>query len=149
MKFVLTFFLIAAGFAIAEEDGKVEGLGELGQAANSRFHVGATFASVPDELQIELLLKPKEGVLVRAIEKESPAAKAGLKEGDVISKIGDAVLMSIGQLNRAFDQAGADAKPIEITILRGEELKTVSVKPVKRAGAGPGLGENPFAPKSR
>ena len=148
MRLLLTF-LFAAGIALAQEDGKVEGLGELGEAAQSRFHIGATFGSVPEDLQFELLLKPKEGLFVHAVEKEAPAAKAGLKKGDVISKIGDAALMSIGQLNRAFDLAGKDAKPIEFTILRGEELKVVSIKPVKREGAAPGLSENPFAPKSR
>ncbi|MFT5466348.1 MAG: serine protease Do [Verrucomicrobiales bacterium] len=147
MKFLLSF-LLATGFSFAQETGKVEGLGELAETAQSRFHIGATFAAVPEDLQFELLLKPKEGLFVREVKKDSPAAKAGLKEGDVIAKIGDAALNSIDQLNRAFDLAGKDAKAIELTIYRAEELRKISVTPAKREGAAPSLSDNPFAPKS-
>ena len=49
--------------------------------------LGVGTSSVPEALAAHLNLKPEEGVLVRSLDPNGPAAKAGLAEHDVITKI--------------------------------------------------------------
>ncbi|MBE7440268.1 MAG: M28 family peptidase [Spirochaetales bacterium] len=65
-----------------------------------------------------------DGILVGAIRKEAPIANSGLKEGDVIQKIGSESILTMRDLMRFLDQASAE-KEYEFTIRRKEEVLTV------------------------
>jgi serine protease Do len=67
----------------------------------------------------------KEGVLVRSVMKDSPAAKAGLKAGDVILKIDDTTVGSPSDVTAAV-RSMRDKKGFPITILRDRKELTVT-----------------------
>lgn len=66
------------------------------------------------------------GVIVYNVEEKSPAAKAGLKSGDVIVKINDEDVVSVGYLRYYLYNYNVGDK-ITITYLRSGETKTTSV----------------------
>jgi membrane-associated protease RseP (regulator of RpoE activity) len=66
------------------------------------------------------------GVVVAGVMPDSPAAKAGLRRGDVITAVGGQPVRDPGELRHAIQQAGA-GQEIALTVLRGqgkEEVKT-------------------------
>ena len=65
-----------------------------------------------------------DGVTIGTVTKDSVAAKAGLKTGDKILKIGDTAIQSQREFRRAM--AGGDKKK-SLTFSRGGEQKTVEV----------------------
>ena len=69
-------------------------------------------------------LAPIDAPLIRAVEDNGPAARAGLRRGDVIVRIGDASIASIDDLHRAL--VGV-ARTVEIGIVRGSEELSVLV----------------------
>lgn len=66
----------------------------------------------------------KEGVLVRSVKPDSPAAKAGLRAGDVIVKAGDERVSKPRDVSRVLRSAD---KPLQLTIVRDKREMTVSV----------------------
>jgi serine protease Do len=66
----------------------------------------------------------KEGVLVRSVKPGSPAAKAGLRAGDVIVKAGDERVSKPRDVSQALRSAG---KSLPLTILRDKREMTVTV----------------------
>ena len=105
----------------------VEGLADritaLGRGeAPRRRHLGVGLAPahVARRLRQAVGLPEREGLLVREVEDDSPAAKAGIAEGDLIVSVGDRAITSADDL---FDALGADGDLV-ITVVRGaEELK--------------------------
>lgn len=67
------------------------------------------------------------GVLVKEIEKESNAEKAGLKAGDVITKIGDETIRRIDDVHEALEDADEGDK-VAVEILRKGKKNTVSLE---------------------
>lgn len=63
-----------------------------------------------------------EGVLVRDVSANSPAAKAGLKAGDVITRVDDATVKTVGDLREHLREK-RDQKSVSLTIVRqGSEM---------------------------
>ncbi|MEZ6119256.1 MAG: site-2 protease family protein [Pirellulaceae bacterium] len=71
-----------------------------------------------------------EGVEVMGVMDGSPAAKAGLQEGDRIVKIGDEDLTAVPQLIQAVQEHGSEA--MKLTVKRGDESLELEVTPEKR-----------------
>ena len=85
-------------------------------------------------------LKDAGGALVAEAEPQSPAAKAGLKSGDVITSINGEVVKDPRDLARRIAAISPDTT-ISIEYVRGGEAKTVhaTVTPMQQiAGHGPG-----------
>jgi serine protease Do len=68
-----------------------------------------------------------EGVLVREVNSGSPAEKAGLKAGDVITKINDERIRSIGDLHEKL-AAKHDGKTVKLGILRNRSEMNLTVE---------------------
>jgi serine protease Do len=58
-----------------------------------------------DEQQFAEFFGVKDGVLVKAVDSNSPAERAGIKAGDVIVKVGDTRVGSLRELNVALRNA--------------------------------------------
>ena len=67
-----------------------------------------------------------EGVLIREVNAVTPAAKAGLKAGDVITKVDGNAVKSLGELRDNLREK-RDQKSVSLTIIRDGAEKSVSV----------------------
>jgi len=68
-----------------------------------------------------------EGVLVREVFPDSPAAKAGLKAGDVITSVGGDRIRTASELREKL-RSGKDAKSLSLGVLRNKSSLTLSVE---------------------
>jgi S1-C subfamily serine protease len=68
-----------------------------------------------------------EGVLVREVFPDSPAAKAGLKAGDVITSVGGERVRTINELRDTL-RGGKDAKSLSLGVLRNKSSLNLSVE---------------------
>jgi serine protease Do len=69
----------------------------------------------------------KEGVLVSSIAEESPAARAGLRAGDVIASVGGAAVKTPADLSRAI-RAIPDGQEVAIAVVRNRQRLAVKIK---------------------
>jgi serine protease Do len=67
----------------------------------------------------------KDGVLVRSVMKDTPAAKAGLKAGDIIVKVGDTKVTTPNEVTSAI-RAMHDKKAVPLTIIRDHRETTLT-----------------------
>jgi serine protease Do len=91
-----------------------------------RPHLGVALAppEVAAKLRRSVGLPERAGLLVRAVESDSPAARAGLAEGDLLTAVGDVQLTSIDALYSALATAGDS---VDVTVLRGTDERVVTV----------------------
>lgn len=94
-------------------------------------------ADVAARLRRSVGLSERTGLLVRAVEPESAAGRAGMGEGDLLVRAGNAELLSVDDLHRALAEMADDS--LVVGILRGaEELTVTVVFEVKGADPEPG-----------
>ena len=76
-----------------------------------------------------------EGILVTSVNDNSPAAKAGLKAGDVITAVDGEKVSSPGDISRAIGKKQDGA--VTLTVVRDRNTRSVVVTPEKPpAGTG-------------
>jgi len=68
-----------------------------------------------------------EGILVRGVFEDSPAAKAGLKVGDVITSLNGDRIRTIGELREKM-VANKDQKTVKLGVLRNKSTLTLTVE---------------------
>lgn len=120
------------GFAIPINDAKVYVQSLEKSEKISRPSLGVSLINVTDTYrlyyyQINIDRNIKSGVVVSNVESNSPASKAGLQKGDVITKIGDKDIKNISKLKYYLYQYNI-GDTIEVTFIRNNEHKTVSIK---------------------
>ena len=69
------------------------------------------------------------GLLITSVDDNSPAAKAGLKAGDVITAVDGEKVASPGDVSRAISKK--EDGPVSLTIIRDRNARTVTVTPEK------------------
>jgi serine protease Do len=77
----------------------------------------------------------KEGVLVRSVIKGTAAEKAGLKAGDVITRIGDKAVTSSKGISNAL-RAVPSGKPFPVTVVRDHKEMTVTATIEQKSSGG-------------
>ena len=114
-----------------------------------RGFLGVSVQSLNLELAKSFKVPNAKGALVASVGPKSPAARAGLEEGDVIIKVGGQAVDSA----RALRLLIAQTKPntdVQVTVLRNGEQKTFTATlgelPRQTAKAGPGGREGFSAP---
>ena len=90
-------------------------------------YMGATLSSVNALNARTNKLSTDSGAYVASVVEDGPAAKAGIQEGDVITKLGDDEITSADGLIIALRSHEVGEK-VEITLMRGKEEKTVTVE---------------------
>ncbi|HEX2844848.1 MAG TPA: S1C family serine protease [Candidatus Limnocylindria bacterium] len=112
--------------AIAADASLADRLGALGRGetpTRRRLGVGLAPAHVARRLRRAVGLPERDGLLVREVEDDSPAASAGIAEGDLIVGVGDRDVTSADDL---FDALGTSGD-LEIRLVRGADELTVTV----------------------
>jgi serine protease Do len=115
--------------AIATDDALKSRVGALGRGESTtrrRIGVGLAPSHVARQLRRAVGLPERDGLLVREVEDDSPAAKAGIAEGDLIVSAGGRDITSADDLFDAIGSVDADAS-LEIGLVRGTEERTVTV----------------------
>lgn len=97
--------------------------------APQRVRLGVAIAPprVARRLRRAVGLPERDGVLIRGVERGSPADRAGLERGDLIVAAGGRDLDRMDALYEALDGAGAAGR-LELKIVRGTEERTVTVE---------------------
>jgi serine protease Do len=116
--------LIVAVDTVALAD-EIERLARGEAPARRRLGVAVAPPHVARRMRRSVGLPDASGVLVRAVEGDSPAARAGLERGDLIVELGGKPLERIDDLYAALD-ASADA--LDLKVLRGSEERDVRVE---------------------
>jgi len=70
----------------------------------------------------------KDGALVRSVAKNSPAEKAGMKAGDVVTKVNGADVSSAREISSQVRAAG-NTRSIPFVVVRNHREMTLDVKP--------------------
>ncbi len=94
-------------------------------------YLGLSCTPAQPALQKQLQLKSGVGLVIDKIDDDSPAAKAGVKELDVLHKIDDQLMINNEQLNvlvRSFDIG----KDVKLTVIREGKPQTLTAKLVER-----------------
>lgn len=114
---------IAADAALRD---RVSALGRGEAPTRRRLGVGLAPAHVARQLRRAVGLDERDGLLVREVEEGSPAAAAGIAEGDLIVAAGGRPVTSGDDLFDAIGSVAADAA-LEIGLLRGAAERTVTI----------------------
>lgn len=122
---------IGDGFYLAlpadeELRARIDGLATGGDHRRVVLGVGLAPAGVARRLRRSVGLPERDGLLVRGVEEGSPAAAAGLAEGDLLVAAGDRPLSEVDDLYDLLDATGPGGT-IELTVLRGSEERVVSI----------------------
>jgi S1-C subfamily serine protease len=67
-------------------------------------------------------------LFITRVSPESPAAKAGLKRGDMIVGVGGETAKGLAELYRQIYARGNAGVPVPLTVLQGAEMKQVTIQ---------------------
>ncbi len=113
---------------------RVEALGRGESVARPRLGIAVAPARVSRRLRQSVGLPERDGVLVRGVEDDSPAARAGIRDGDLIVEIAGQAVTEADQLQEIL---ASSPMPFEIKVVRGTDERTVSVGgEAERSGRG-------------
>lgn len=102
---------------------RIDALGRGESPTRRRLGVAIASAEVTRRLRQAVGLPPRAGLLVRGVEPDSAAARAGIQEGDLLVAAGGRPLATDDDVFAALDAAG---DTIELVVVRGTEERTVS-----------------------
>lgn len=103
---------------------RIEALGRGESAERPRLGIAVAPARVARRLRSSVGLPERDGVLVRGVEDDSPAARAGIRDGDLIVEIAGRAVAEVDELQEILATA---EMPFEVKLVRGTDERTVSV----------------------
>lgn len=103
---------------------RVEELARGDAAERPRLGVALAPPRVARRMRAAVGLEPRDGLLVRQVVDDSPAASAGLQRGDLLVRAGDKPLASMDDLFDALDGA---TDSLALGLVRGTEERDVAV----------------------
>ncbi|HJR07778.1 MAG TPA: PDZ domain-containing protein [Pyrinomonadaceae bacterium] len=112
-----------------EEKFRAKGFGEnftLVYGGGGR-RIGITTQTLTDQLADYFGVGSGGGLLVTSVIENSPASKAGLKAGDVVTEVDGTRLKTAGELSRALNRK--DEGDVTLTISRDRKTRTIKVTP--------------------
>ena len=101
-----------------------------GRIRRSFIGVAGQTVPIPRALTRHHRLMVSSGVLVTSVEPDSPAATAGLRDGDVIFGCGDEAVTAVGDLHRLLTDERVGV-PTRLAVLRGVERRQLTVVPAE------------------
>jgi len=95
------------------------------------YWIGIYSHPAPPELLKKIDLPEGKGLFVQNVIPDSPAAKAGIKGGDILVEAGDAPLVNLEDLIKVISKS--DGKKIEVILYRSGNKKSITVQPAKKS----------------
>jgi len=89
------------------------------------YRIGVTLAEADDTLRSQLKLAAGEGLVVTDMVSNSPAAQAGIRRHDVLTKLDGKRLTTVEKINAQIQEL--KDRPASLAFLRGGEEKTCEV----------------------
>ena len=105
--------------------------GDLLFALGNRRRIGVTTTELTKQLADYFGISDGRGVLVTSVTDDGPAAKAGLKAGDVITAVDGEKVDSTGDISRIVNQKKEG--DVTLTIVRNKSQQTLRVTPKEGA----------------
>jgi serine protease Do len=105
---------------------RLDTLGRGESRGRVRLGVGVAPSEVARRMRRAVGLPEADGLLIRQVEEESPAARAGLGSGDLIVEAAGRSVRSTDDLFAALD--AAEGGVIQLVVLRGTDERTVDVQ---------------------
>lgn len=99
-----------------------------------RSYLGVTLVELTPELRAHFGAPKEAGVLVSAVDADSPAGKAGIRVGDILLSIDGTDVTAPSGLRRALREK-KDGDSARVDLLRGRSRQTVVATVVEREGA--------------
>lgn len=119
------FYLAQA--ADADLVAKVQALAEGREPERAELGIAVAPPGVAATLRRSVGLDERDGVLVRAVADDSPAAVAGLREGDLIVAAGERTVAGVDDLHTVLG-AHDTAHPLVLTVVRGADELELTVQ---------------------
>jgi serine protease Do len=110
----------------AELKGRVDALARGESPRRLRLGIAVAPPFAARKLRAAVGLPERDGILIRGVEEDSPAARAGLRAGDLIVSAGATTVTSVDDLYQALDSVG-EGDTLALRIVRGSEELDVSV----------------------
>ena len=101
-----------------------------GRIRRSYIGVAGQTAPIPRALARALTLAVSSGVLVASVESDSPAATAGLRDGDIVLAFAGQAVSGVDDLHRLLTEERVFA-PTPLTILRRGQRRQLTVVPIE------------------
>jgi S1-C subfamily serine protease len=105
---------------------RAEALGRGEEPRRARLGVAIAPAYVARKLRRAVGLPEREGLLVHRVERGGPAARAGLRRGDLIVAAAGTSVARVDDLHDALDPSPPDGELV-LTVVRGEDEREVAV----------------------
>lgn len=93
--------------------------------------IGVTTTPLTEQLADYFGVAGKDGLLITSVAENSPASRAGLKAGDVITEADGAKLSGVGDLSRQLNRQ--QEGDVTLTITRDKKARQIRVTPDKAA----------------
>jgi serine protease Do len=106
---------------------RIDALGRGESPSRPRLGIAVAPAHVARHLRRATGLPERDGVLVREVESDSPAERAGIAQGDLVVAVAGQPTPDVDELHIAL---GAAKFPFEVSLVRGTEERTVTVEEV-------------------
>ncbi|MGI8982707.1 MAG: PDZ domain-containing protein [Pirellulaceae bacterium] len=104
-------------------------LSDWGAASENRYRLGVTLSEADDTLRSHLKLAAGEGLVVTEVVDESPAAKMGVKQHDVLTELDGKRLTSVDGVNAQIQEI--QDKTVVLKLLRSGQEVTCQIAPKK------------------
>jgi len=130
MRSLITVFCLLAGTAfaqtaLAQTSGQQRAQSTTLRGIASRGYLGVGFVELTDDRVKALKLKDNQGLEVKRIDENSPAAKAGLRENDVILEVNGKGVEGNEQFRNLIGEMPPGSK-VSLTVWRNGAKQTVS-----------------------
>jgi len=117
-------------FAIASNTAERVAIALIREGRVRRAYLGVSAQDLPLLRRVvrHFALPHESGARVESVARDSPAALAGMREGDIIVALGDTPIAGVDDLQRVLT-GGRIGDPVEVTVLRRDQRLALSVTP--------------------